>query len=384
MFGLVMDQTTAPLTPREMPTGARAVLVVTLIYIFLVGVGLLEGGIKVMGADTQAQLFQGVDNPIAGLFVGILGTVLVQSSSASTSVIVGLVASGALGVDAAVPMIMGANIGTTVTNTLVSLGSIRQSEDFKRAFAAATVHDFFNLLAVMILLPFELLTGWLSGAAESISEQLVGAAGSEWKSPVKKWVKEPVNWLRDGYSNLGLEENVLGTIMVITGIGIVLLALTFITKNMRRLVADRVERSLNAVLGSGGGSVAMLLGMIITISVQSSSITTSIMVPLAAAGVVSIHNIYPVTLGANVGTTITALLAALAASKPEALTIGLVHTLFNVGAIAILYPYKRVREIPIRLAQGLAQIAVTRQAVAIGYVVVMFIVIPLVGVAVFR
>jgi sodium-dependent phosphate cotransporter len=367
-----------------MPTGARAVLVVTLIYIFLVGVGLLEGGIKVMGADTQAQLFEGVNNPLAGLFVGILGTVLVQSSSASTSVIVGLVASGALGVDAAVPMIMGANIGTTVTNTLVSLGSIRQSEDFKRAFAAATVHDFFNLLAVMILLPFELLTGWLSRAAESISEQLVGAAGSEWKSPVKKWVKEPVNWLRDGYSNLGLEENVLGTIMVVTGIGIVLLALTFITKNMRRLVADRVERSLNAVLGSGGGSVAMLLGMIITISVQSSSITTSIMVPLAAAGVVSIHNIYPVTLGANVGTTITALLAALAASKPEALTIGLVHTLFNVGAIAILYPYKRVREIPIRLAQGLAQIAVTRQAVAIGYVVVMFIVIPLVGVAVFR
>ena len=379
-----MAQTTTPLASREMPTGARAVLVVTLIYIFLVGVGLLEGGIKVMGADTQAQLFEGVNNPLAGLFVGILGTVLVQSSSASTSVIVGLVASGALGVDAAVPMIMGANIGTTVTNTLVSLGSIRQSEDFKRAFAAATVHDFFNLLAVMILLPFELLTGWLSGAAESISEQLVGAAGSEWKSPVKKWVKEPVNWLRDGYSNLGLEENVLGTIMVVTGIGIVLLALTFITKNMRRLVADRVERSLNAVLGSGGGSVAMLLGMIITISVQSSSITTSIMVPLAAAGVVSIHNIYPVTLGANVGTTITALLAALAASKPEALTIGLVHTLFNVGAIAILYPYKRVREIPIRLAQGLAQIAVTRQAVAIGYVVVMFIVIPLVGVAVFR
>ena len=379
-----MAQTTTPLASREMPTGARAVLVVTLIYIFLVGVGLLEGGIKVMGADTQAQLFEGVNNPLAGLFVGILGTVLVQSSSASTSVIVGLVASGALGVDAAVPMIMGANIGTTVTNTLVSLGSIRQSEDFKRAFAAATVHDFFNLLAVMILLPFELLTGWLSRAAESISEQLVGAAGSEWKSPVKKWVKEPVNWLRDGYSNLGLEENVLGTIKVVTGIGIVLLALTFITKNMRRLVADRVERSLNAVLGSGGGSVAMLLGMIITISVQSSSITTSIMVPLAAAGVVSIHNIYPVTLGANVGTTITALLAALAASKPEALTIGLVHTLFNVGAIAILYPYKRVREIPIRLAQGLAQIAVTRQAVAIGYVVVMFIVIPLVGVAVFR
>ena len=124
--------------------------------------------------------------------------------------------------------------------------------------------------------------------------------------------------------------------------------------------------------------------MIITISVQSSSITTSIMVPLAAAGVVSIQNIYPVTLGANVGTTITALLAALAASKPEALTVGLVHTLFNVSAIVILYPIRRIREIPIRLAQGLAEIAVERQALAVAYVLTSFIIVPLVGVAIFR
>jgi sodium-dependent phosphate cotransporter len=154
----------------------------------------LEAGIKVMGADTQERLFANVDNPMAGLFVGLLGTVLVQSSSASTSVIVGLVASGALSVDAAVPMIMGANIGTTVTNTLVSLGHVRQSNEFRRAFAAATVHDFFNVMAVMILLPLELATGWLSSAAEWVSERLVGSAGADWESPVKKWVKEPVGW----------------------------------------------------------------------------------------------------------------------------------------------------------------------------------------------
>ena len=370
--------------PTEMPTAVRALFVLTLIYTFLVGVSLLETGIKVMGADTQENLFQGVDNPVAGLFVGILGTVLVQSSSASTSVIVGLVASGALGVDAAVPMIMGANIGTTVTNTLVSLGSIRQSEEFRRAFAAATVHDFFNVLAVAILLPVELATGWLSGAAEWISEQLVGSAGVEYNSPIKAWVKEPVGWLKDLYSQFGARENLLGTIMVATGLVIVLLALTFITKNMRRLVADRIERSLNAVLGSGGGSVAMFLGVIITVAVQSSSITTSIMVPLAAAGIVSIQNIYPVTLGANVGTTITALLAALAAARPEALTIGLVHTLFNITAIAILYPITRIREIPIRLAEALARLAVTRQALAVAYVVTVFLIVPLVGVAIFR
>ena len=379
-----MTATTTGPGQQEMPAGVRALLVLTLIYIFLVGVSLLESGIKVMGADTQERLFEGVSNPVAGLFVGILGTVLVQSSSASTSVIVGIVASGALGVDDAVPMIMGANIGTTVTNTLVSLGSIRQSEEFKRAFAAATVHDFFNVIAVAILLPVELLTGVLSNSAEWLSDQLVGSGGVEYNSPIKKWVKEPVGWIKDLYGELGAETNLLGTIMVLTGLVIVLLALTFITRNMRKLVADRIERSLNAVLGSGGGSVAMLLGVIITVAVQSSSITTSIMVPLAAAGVVTIHNIYPVTLGANVGTTITALLAALAAGNTNSLTVGLVHTLFNISAIVLLYPVARIREIPIRLAQGLAQVAVTRQALAVAYVVVVFIIVPLVGVALFR
>jgi len=378
-----MVGTTAP-TEEGLPTPARAVLVVALIYVFLVGVSMLESGIKVMGADTQASLFESVDNPIAGLFVGILGTVLVQSSSASTSVVVGLVASGALGVDAAVPMIMGANIGTTVTNTLVSLGSIRQSDEFKRAFAAATVHDFFNLLAVLILLPIELATGVLSSIAESITEALGGSAGSEWKSPIKQWVKEPVGWSKDLLGDLGLEENFLGTAMVILGLLVVLAALTFITRNMKQLVADRVERSLNAVLGSGGGAVAMLVGLVVTIAVQSSSITTSIMVPLAAAGVVTLRNIFPVTLGANVGTTITALLAALASGSVDALTIALVHTTFNVIGILILYPMPSVRAIPLRAAERMADLAVERHTMAVAYVITLFIVIPLIGVAIFR
>lgn len=371
-------------TRREMPTLVRAVLVLTLIYIFLVGVSSLEAGIKVMGADTQERLFSNVSNPFAGLFVGLLGTVLVQSSSASTSVIVGLVASGALGVDDAVPMVMGANIGTTVTNTLVSLGHVRQSDEFKRAFAAATVHDFFNVIAVALLLPFELATGLLSTLAERISDQLVGSAGSDWESPIKAWVKEPVGWIQDGLEAVNASGNALGTLMVLAGLVLVLAALTFITKNMRRLVADRIERSLNKVLGTGAGAVAMLLGLIITISVQSSSITTSILVPLAAAGVVTLRNIYPVTLGANVGTTITALLAALAASRPEALTVGLVHTIFNVTGIALLYPATRVREVPIRLAEGLAEVAVDRRSYAVAYVFGAFVLLPVLGVAILR
>ncbi|MGH1489129.1 MAG: Na/Pi symporter [Acidimicrobiales bacterium] len=364
----------------RLPGPARGALVVFLIYIFLVGVSSLEAGIKIMGADTQERLFSAVTNPIAALCIGVLGTVLVQSSSASTSVIVGLVASGVIGVDDAVPMVMGANIGTTVTNTLVSLGHVRQSSEFKRAFAAATVHDFFNVLAVAVLLPVELIFGIISGTAERLSEMLVGSAGTEWKSPIKAWVKEPVGWLEDLWSSVGAENNLLGVLMIATGLVVILSALTLITKNMRVLVAARLEQSLNAILAKGGGAVALVLGIIITITVQSSSITTSILIPLAAAGVLSLRNIYPVTLGANVGTTITALLAAVAVSKPEALTVALAHTTFNVAGILLLYVIPLARDVPIRLAEGLAEIAVKRRTLAVGYVGGMFIVVPLLGV----
>jgi sodium-dependent phosphate cotransporter len=367
-----------------LPRPVRAVLVVVLIYLFLIGVSALEAGINVMGADTQERLFSNVDHPLAGLFIGLLGTALVQSSSASTSVIVGLVASGALGVDDAVPMVMGANIGTTVTNTLVSFGHVRQSIEFRRALAAATVHDFFNVMSVMVLLPFELLTGGISTLAERISEALVGTSGSDWKSPFKVWVQRPVEWLEDGLGRVVESSGVLGGTLVAIGFLSIIAALIFITANMRTLVADRVERSMNAILGRGGGIVAMLVGLVITVAVQSSSITTSILIPMSAAGVISLKNVYPVTLGANVGTTVTAILAAMATSRPEALTIALVHTIFNLAGIVIFYAIPLFRPLPMRAAETLAEIAVRRRIVAVAYVVVVFIVVPLLGVAIFR
>ena len=200
-------------------------------------------------------------------------------------------------------------------------------------------------------------------------------------SPIKRLVKEPVGWIQDLWDAVGTAGNVVGTLMVGSGLVIVLLALALITRNMRPLVADRIERTLNIVLSKGAGMVAMLLGIIVTIAVQSSSITTSVLIPMSAAGVLSLRNAFPVTLGANVGTTITALLAALATDAPEALTIALVHTIFNVVGILLIYPVPAIRKIPIRAAESLAAVAVERRTYAVAYVVVAFIVIPLIGVA---
>jgi len=369
---------------QRVPRWLRGLIVVGLIYLFLAGVSSLESGIKVMGADTQERLFSQVSNPLVGLFVGLLGTVLVQSSSASTSVIVGLVASGALGLEAAVPMIMGANLGTTVTNTLVSLGHVRQSNEFRRALAAATVHDFFNLMAVIVLLPVELATGRLSWLARKTADLLLGSGGAEWESPIKAWVKHPVTWLKDALGSVGLADTALGISMVAVGLADVLVALIAITKNMKTLIAERLERSMNRVLGRGGGIVAIFVGMAVTVAVQSSSITTSILIPMSAAGVITLRNAYPVTLGANVGTTITALLAAMAASGSDALTIALVHTWFNVLGIVILFGIPFLRPLPIRAAELLAELAIRRRSIAFMWTLGVFIIIPLVGIAIFR
>ena len=378
------ETTSASPQRREVPTIVRGLVVVVLLYFFLTGVELLSGGFKTLGKDFVDGLFQGVSNPIGGLFVGLLATVLVQSSSVSTSVIVGLVASNVVGIDDAVPMIMGANLGTTVTNTLASLGHLRRGDEFKRAFAAATVHDFFNILAVAILLPVELITGYLSRLAGSITDLVIGTSGTTFKSPLKEAVKLPAGWVKDLLSELGAHGDLKGALMIVVGLAFIFLALAYITMNMRLLVADRVEAAINRALGAGSGLVAIALGMIITISVQSSSITTSVLVPLAAAGVLSLENVYPVTLGANVGTTITALLASLATGSPAAVTVAVVHTLFNLSGIAIFYPVRTLRMLPIRLATGISSIGAERRTWAMVYVVGMFVVIPLFGVMILR
>ena len=367
---------------RALPPPLRAALVVGMLYSFLVGVSLLETGISGLGAGFQDGLVREIANPISGLFAGILLTVLVQSSSVSTATIVGLVGAGTLDVSLAVPMIMGANIGTTVTNTLASLGSIRRRDEFQRALTAATMHDFFNLLAVAVLLPLELMTGLLTRVALVLTRLLRGSDVALVPGPsrLRSVVKAPVSLLRDLVAGLGLPGRPGALILLVFGLVLIFLALWLITRNMRQLVRGSVERAMNHIIGRGGGAVGIVIGLLVTVAVQSSSITTSILVPLVGAGLLTARSAYPITLGANVGTTVTALIASLAVSEPAGLAIALVHFLFNVTALAIVFPVRRVREVPVRLAERFARIAVRHPTIVGGYLLGLFVIIPLVGI----
>lgn len=345
---------------------------------FLVGVKALEKGISSLGSDFADQVFDSVANPIAGLAAGVLATVLVQSSSVTTATIVGLVGAGVLTVEAAVPMVMGANIGTTVTNTLASLGHLRQGPYFQRAFAAATMHDYFNLMSVAILLPLEVGFGLITRIAENLANtwghRLPEVTSG---SPIKDAISAPVNGLKDAIESLDW-GGVEGPILLILGLSLIFLALWAITRQMKAVMSGRIENAINSILSKGAGAAAMLVGILMTVAVQSSSITTSILVPLVAAGVLTLHNAFPVTLGANLGTTVTALLASVATDSPDALIIALAHVTFNVLGILIFYPFPKVRRIPLVLAQKTSDIAVDHKSVVAVYVIGLFIILPIV------
>jgi solute carrier family 34 (sodium-dependent phosphate cotransporter) len=352
----------------------QTLALIGLLYIFFCSIGLLETGFKVAGRGAAETLIRSTVNPFVGLMVGILATSIIQSSSMTTSIVVGMVAAGALTVRNAVPFIIGANIGTTVTATLVAMGSITRREEFRRSFAAATVHDFFNLLSVVVLFPLELSFHGLERTATWIAGQLLGVEASTFKSPVKVILEPVTHGARTlVLDHLGLGSTAAAAVLCSVGLVVLFLALYGFSNIMRRVMARTSEAALRSFVGRNT-YLGLLVGLVLTIMVQSSSITTSLMVPLAGTGVLTLTQIYPLTLGANLGTTVTALLAALTGNV-AAITIALTHTCFNLAGILLFLPLPFMRW-PIGLASRFAAMASRRRAMAIVFLVLVFFVVP--------
>ena len=339
------------------------------LYLFLVGIKGLSSGIKLLGGDFAKQVMSTTGNPFVALFIGILATTLFQSSSTTSSLIVAMVGSGTVTLSGAVPMIMGANIGTTVTNTLVSIGHIQRGNEFKRAFQAATIHDFFNLLAVLVLFPIEYFFGILEKTASWLGVLLFGTISSEevFQSPVKAAVK----WGSKHIQSLSFDNTAL---YIILSVLLTFAMLFFIVKLLRSLVLEKVEAFFDTYIFKTALR-AMIFGVLLTISVQSSSITTSTIVPLAGAGVLSLRQIYPFTLGANIGTTVTALLASLSLNV-TAMVAAFAHLFFNIFGIIAVYLNPFLRDIPVKLSEKFSDLAIRNKFIPITYLLVVFFLIP--------
>jgi len=480
------------------------------LYVFLVGLTLMGTAFKVLGGKGAGGLFSAADNPVAGLMTGILSTVLVQSSSTSTSVVVAMVGADQLTVGNGIPIIMGANIGTSVTNTIVSMAHIADRIEYQRAFSGATVHDMFNMLTVLTLFPIEFIVKAIQGEggplywiSHGIAEALTGGSkGSElFPSPIKTITKpvaseilsankyviyaltlnkpEPVtpasydaalcsggdNSTRrlsgsgggqaagqralfsrrladapdcsqyycvgsdldkqfkkissSGYKKLtkcggmildkGGEpcgedkcyldagayyesrvtdgEVVKGGFLKgagdlgagIVGLILSLLMLTFgmiaLTCLLKRVFMGKARQLIRYSL-KVNDYLAILIGVGITIIVQSSSVVTSALTPLCGIGVLPLVKMLPLTLGANIGTTCTALIASLVSLKFGAVQIALVHLLFNITGILVWFPAPPMRRLPIAGARLLGLYASYYRAFPPLYILAAFVLAP--------
>lgn len=354
--------------------------VLGLVYTLLVAVGMIGDGFKwaAGGEDGAAALFEFATNPFMGLIVGTMATAMVQSSSTVTSITVGLVAAG-LPVSTAIPMIMGINIGTTMTSTLVSLGSMGKRNVFRRSFSAATAHGFFNLFAVALFLPLEMATGFLDKSSSYLTDVLYGGTGSSMGGFdfIKPLIK-PVTGAFNDITSAVLPGASGGIVLALIGLALTFMSISLLGKILKRQMVGRAKELMHKAIGSGSvGSIAS--GSLITFLVQSSSTTTSLVIPLVGSGVFRLKDIYPFTLGANIGTCITALLAAVSLSGPMAaagLQIALVHLLFNVAGVLLIYGIPTLRGIPYHAARRFAQIASRRKSVVFGYVFGVFFIVP--------
>mgnify|MGYP001447154111 CR=1 FL=1 len=358
----------------------KTATILGLLFFFLVGVQCLGDGFKLLGRNLLDAFFATTENPFMALIVGILATTLVQSSSVTTAMIVGLVAApeNPLPIANAIPMVMGANIGTTVTATLVSLAHVGRKEDFLRAFSVATCHDFFNLFAVAILLPLEMATGFLRETAVTLAAKYVGTGGVQYESPLKNLLKMAIDPIKQLIEWLFESQQSQAVLLILVSGAMIATSLFLLVRLMKSATESRVEIFITRSLGRSA-LLSMLVGVIVTVMVQSSSITTSLLVPLAGAGLLTLEHAFPVTLGANIGTTVTALLATLAVSGPNAVAgveIALVHVLFNLSGIVLIYPVRSIRSVPLIAAQRLAEVAAGSRMWALIYVLGLFYGLP--------
>ncbi|GGX44155.1 thymidylate synthase [Streptomyces chartreusis] len=366
----------------QLPTWTKALGwcgVAGLIYLLICAVSIISRGFAGLGSDAAHTMFAFASHPWVGLSVGVLGTVLIQSSTTTTAIAVTAVGSGALPIEGAIPIILGANVGTTVTTSLVALTFIGNRTEFRRALGASTVHDFYNWLALLIFFPIELIWHPLEHISGALTDALYGT----------DWLPNPAHFNFVRAATRPVESGVihatshvsstLGPLFtIVIGALLILVAVRYLGKLLKLLMVGRARDILIKAVGRNP-YLAMASGMGVTVVTQSSTITTSVLVPFAGTGILTPAQVYPVVVGSNLGTTFTVVFAAFAGVGPDAkigLQAAFVHLIYNLFAIVVIYVIPLLRPVPLFCAEKLAGVASEHRWVLAVYIGTVFITLP--------
>ncbi|MCS7004875.1 MAG: Na/Pi symporter [Cytophagales bacterium] len=344
-------------------------IVVLLFYAFLVSIELISHACKTLDTLYLSQIIEATSNPFITLFIGILATAVLQSSSITTSLAVALVASEVISIQQALPFVMGANIGTTVTCAFVALTHITTRSEYRKAVAASTTHGLFNMLTAAVVFPLNYFTRFLERLSSFFASVLFPSSFqdfSEWNITFKL-VRPVAYWIVKKFEINRLGEFIIGIFLLI----IILRALTFILKNF---LFENQLKTIDKYL-FGNKLKSLLSGLLITASLQSSSVTTSFLVPMVATQKVSLYNGFAFIIGCNIGTTLTALLAAVSKSD-AAVSLAVAHLLFNLIGMLIFFPIKIFYDIPIYLANRIGVLTHKWRITGFLYLLLVYFIIP--------
>lgn len=350
------------------PLYVNVLVISTSILMFLLSIHLIGYSIQSLGGDFSEDMKMAFANPAVGLFIGLLSTAILQSSSTTTSMAVAAVASGSLTLQHAIPVVMGANIGTTLTSTIVSMSYVTKTAEFKKAIAAGTVHDIFNVLNCLLLFPLELKYGVLSKLSHQITSLIQISDSGE---PVTSKI-----FIYHFFDSIGaLLTGWLGSIMLlILAIGLLAASVKLISNVLYdRLIGKAKDRFESLAFNSTFRAFG--LGFLLTAIIQSSSMTTALIVPLAATGKVSQKRAFEYIIGANIGTTITAIFAAVFKSE-AAISLAIAHFLFNTFGMILFLGIPLLGRIPLYLADRLGSISLRFKITAFAYIMLLFFIGP--------
>jgi sodium-dependent phosphate cotransporter len=341
--------------------------VILALLLFIFAIDLLTVGMGNINGGIALEILNATKNPFISLFIGLLVTALIQSSSTVTASLVAIVASGNLTLQQAVPIVLGANIGTTLTSTLVSLSYLMKKKEFQRGFSAGISHDFFNILTVILLFPLEIYFGFLSNTASHIASWF--ASDNSFQGPIvynRMFTRTWTEWIVTQI-NQPMVSMILSVILVF-------FAIKVLSTVMYKSFIKNTFQDINKVIFQKTG-LAFFYGLFFTSAVQSSTVTTSLVVPLVASKKVPLAKVFPFIIGANIGTTMTAVIASI--YKPEAaIALALVHVLFNTMGALIFLPIPGIRKIPVGLANFMGKISMKYRLVVFAYILLTFFIIP--------
>merc|ERR1712150_135395 len=170
---------------------------------------------------------------------------------------------------------------------------------------------------------------------------------------------------------------VSGFVCLFIGLVVLIVCLIILVTVLQKMLLGTSTRIIYKATNVNG-YIGIAVGTALTILVQSSSITTSALVPLVGMGVIHLEQMFPITLGANIGTTVTGLLAAQVSGKKTALQVALAHLFFNIFGIIIWYPIPRVRQIPLDLATKLGKATRVWRGFPFVYLITAFFLIPVI------